>query len=70
MKEGITSEQLLLRVPKSIKAKIEREVGDDKDYRTVSEFVLQSIRFYLDYISNKRIKEAETRTVVTRGDDI
>ena len=64
VKEGQNSELVQTRVPRSIKDKIDEEVGDGKDYRNTSEFVLLAIRWYLDYLENQRLSKYK----VTIGD--
>ncbi|MCL2607472.1 MAG: hypothetical protein FWD92_02795 [Methanomassiliicoccaceae archaeon] len=65
MKEKQESELIGVRVPRNIKERIDKETGNDKDFRTPSEFVLQAIRFYLDYLTNQRIEfvKAESMTL-------
>jgi len=70
VKEGQSSEMLGFRIPKSLKERIDKETGDDKDFRNTSEFVIYAIRFYLEYLKNQRIEEAKSKYVSTKDDGV
>ena len=59
---------LALRVPAGIERRIKEDVETYGDHRTLSEFVLDSIKWYLDYRDNQRIEKAKSKTIVTKSD--
>jgi len=51
-------------MPQGTYDRIEREISEYGEYRTVAEFVLDSVKFYLDHLVKMRIEQSKVKTVV------
>ena len=59
-----TSKSVHCRMPKGTYDRIEKEIEVYGEYRSAAEFVLDAVKFYLDYLVRMRIEDSKVKTVV------
>lgn len=64
------SKQVQIRMPQGIYDRIEQEIEGFGEHRTVTEFTLDAVKWYLDYRTNQRIESAKVRSEVTVTEDL
>jgi len=53
-----------IRMSQGTHDRIAREIAEYGEYKTVTEFVMDSVKFYLDHLVKMRIEQSKVKTVV------
>jgi hypothetical protein len=51
-------------MPQGIYDRIENEIEEHNEHRTVTEFTLDAVKWYLDYRVNQRIESSKIKTEI------
>jgi len=57
-------------MPIGVYEKVEAEIEMQREYRTVTEFTLDAVKWYLDYRVNQRIESSKVKTEITRTEEL